>query len=308
MSKALWENYTREEIQNLWEQSKSKKDFLSRLGYLNWNGTVAKSIVTKCNLSIKTLGKQRTDIVINYKGYAIQNLKNKTINQITVLDYNYEYSKTKQADYWNVKCSCGNCKPILSVSLLRGNVQSCGCKSLEASINNAPDLTNKRFGNWKVLYRDKENTGKGARWICECQCEKRTVRSVLAHSLILGTSCSCGCVHYSKGEQKIENELLKTDFKIMKQYNFKDLKNGTLRFDFAIFKNNNLIALIEYQGQQHYYPVEHFGGEEKFNQQKENDILKRCYCKDNNIKLIEIPYWDYDKINLQYLLHKINLS
>ena len=96
------------------------------------------------------------------------------------------------------------------------------------------------------------------------------------------------------------------NFKI--QYTFSDLigDNSQLRFDFAIFdQNNSLICLIEYQGQQHYKQVELFQTEEQFLKQKENDNKKQIYCKEKEIKLIEIPYWDYQKINENYLKERV---
>jgi hypothetical protein len=39
-----------------------------------------------------------------------------------------------------------------------------------------------------------------------------------------------------------------------------------------------------------------FGGISRFEQQKERDFALRQYCEENKIKLIEIPYWDFDKI------------
>ena len=64
-----------------------------------------------------------------------------------------------------------------------------------------------------------------------------------------------------------------------------------LRFDFAIFnKDGSIKCLIECQGEQHFKPVEKFGGEEQFQSQIKNDSLKRHYVKDHNIKLIEISY------------------
>ena len=49
---------------------------------------------------------------------------------------------------------------------------------------------------------------------------------------------------------------------------------------------------IEYQGIQHYKPIEHFGGEDHFKQQQDNDRKKRELCKQNGVKLIE---WAYDQ-------------
>ena len=35
------------------------------------------------------------------------------------------------------------------------------------------------------------------------------------------------------------------------------------------------------------------------------DNLKREYCIKNSINLIEIPYWDFNKINYEYIKEKI---
>jgi len=73
-------------------------------------------------------------------------------------------------------------------------------------------------------------------------------------------------------------------------------KNKELRFDFAVFENNSLLCLIEYQGEQHYQVVDIFDGETGFKQRQLNDQKKRDYCDKNNIYLLEIPYWSYSKI------------
>lgn len=56
------------------------------------------------------------------------------------------------------------------------------------------DLTGQSFGRWIVLERDFSNPGKGARWICQCSCDKHTVRSVTSQALRTGRSKSCGCL------------------------------------------------------------------------------------------------------------------
>ena len=47
---------------------------------------------------------------------------------------------------------------------------------------------------------------------------------------------------------------------------------------------------IEYQGRQHYEPIEHFGGQEHFEQQQSNDKKKKALCKKHGVKLIAWPY------------------
>lgn len=53
-----------------------------------------------------------------------------------------------------------------------------------------------------------------------------------------------------------------------------------------------LQTAIEYQGIQHYKPIEVFGGKEHFEKQQELDRKKRFLCNENNIRLIE---WKYDE-------------
>lgn len=63
---------------------------------------------------------------------------------------------------------------------------------------------------------------------------------------------------------------------------------------------------IEYQGLQHYEPVDYFGGEESYKGVVERDNRKRELCKANGIKLI---YWKYDEvINGDTFKKKMNLK
>ena len=52
----------------------------------------------------------------------------------------------------------------------------------------------------------------------------------------------------------------------------------------------SLRTAIEYQGIQHYMPVEFFGGEEALIQRKELDRQKKQLCEDNGVRLVEWPY------------------
>lgn len=49
---------------------------------------------------------------------------------------------------------------------------------------------------------------------------------------------------------------------------------------------------FEYQGQQHYFSIEHFGGEEAYNKRVLLDERKRKLCIENGVKLIE---WRFDE-------------
>lgn len=54
------------------------------------------------------------------------------------------------------------------------------------------DLTGQRFGKLTVFGQDKTYTGKGSRWICDCDCGTKGVL-VRRSNLVRGKTKSCGC-------------------------------------------------------------------------------------------------------------------
>lgn len=111
--------------------------------------------------------------------------------------------------------------------------------------------------------------------------------------------CGCPQCASSKGEKYVLKALTKLNIKEVSQKTFKDLKNPktnyALRFDFYIPDYN---MCIEYDGKQHYKPINYFGGIDGYKSRKYRDQLKNQYCKEHNIKLLRIPYTynTYDKI------------
>ena len=111
--------------------------------------------------------------------------------------------------------------------------------------------------------------------------------------------CLQGCpvCNASGGEQLIISWLNSNGYKnaFCFQYFFEDCKDkNPLPFDFYIPEKN---ILIEYQGEQHYKQIDHFGGRKEFLLRKHHDWLKRRYARKNNLKLLAIPYWDNKEIN-----------
>lgn len=101
----------------------------------------------------------------------------------------------------------------------------------------------------------------------------------------------CPRCSQSKGEQKVRNTLQRMNLSFKEQISFKDCRDiKKLRFDFGVYHNNSLVFLIEFQGKQHYEPVDIFGGEEAFRQQQRRDEIKRDYCSSSGLLLLEIPY------------------
>lgn len=114
----------------------------------------------------------------------------------------------------------------------------------------------------------------------------------------------------SHGELSVRDFLNNNHITFESQYKISECKDlRPLPFDFAIFIQNKLVALIEYQGRQHYHNIDFFGRDGKFEKQQQRDNIKREYCKKQNIPLIEIPYTVKD-INgfLTEELFKIDIS
>lgn len=105
------------------------------------------------------------------------------------------------------------------------------------------------------------------------------------------------CATCSVGELKIHEMLEDNDIDFEYQKTFEGLYGvgeGLLSYDFYIPSTN---TLIEFQGVQHYMPVDYFGGEEKFAVQQEHDKRKRLYAIHNDIKLVQIKYNDIENID-----------
>ena len=110
----------------------------------------------------------------------------------------------------------------------------------------------------------------------------------------------------SRGEIKIHEILEEAGLNFIEEYSFPDLVSSSgrpLRFDFAVFDDEgNLDFLIEFQGIQHYQAKSKFGGASGLRKQQYNDMQKRRYCKEHNIPLVRIPYWEVDNISLDMIL------
>ena len=108
----------------------------------------------------------------------------------------------------------------------------------------------------------------------------------------------CPKCNQAKGEEKIYKFLVKMGLETKMQFKLKYCKNiHPLPFDFAIFKDDVLKVLIEYDGIHHFQPVDYFGGVKSFKERRKNDRIKNKYCKKNRIPLIRISYTDFKNID-----------
>lgn len=103
----------------------------------------------------------------------------------------------------------------------------------------------------------------------------------------------CPTCATSKGELTIREYLIAHNINFEHQKTFDDCKHvRLLPFDFYLQKHN---LLIEYDGKQHYTPIDFFGGDKGFEYQLKRDAIKNSYARDKGIELIRIPYTITDK-------------
>ena len=60
---------------------------------------------------------------------------------------------------------------------------------------------------------------------------------------------------------------------------------------------------FEYQGDQHFKPIEHFGGKKAFEENVKRDKLKQTKCKKNNVNLYYVLP-DYNFVDIKKILSK----
>ena len=211
----------------------------------------------------------------------------------------YDYSKVLYTNAHNkvvITCSIHGDFRVDPNNFLKGHgCRKCYFKSKEC--NNFIERFKRVHGNTydysKVKY--KNNNTK----ICII-CDKHEEFWQLPRIHFNGHGCPI--CNSSKGEQLIRDWLKNNSISWIQEYTFPDLrglKNKPLRFDFYLPDIN---TLIEYDGQQHYMPVQFFGMSEKLaiNSYKRTvkcDLMKNKYTEENDINLIRINYKQINSIN-----------
>lgn len=245
---------------------------------------------------------------VNTQIKNIDTLTGKVFNRLTVLDRDLtKPTGHGKSSYWNCKCQCGNIISVSYSNLTNGTTQSCGCLRKDMlTQRNIKDLTNKRFG--MVVAKERleiKNNHNCFLWRCECDCGNLNY-ICSTENLTSGKVNSCGCNKKSKGELIINNILIENNINFAREYSFNELRsesNRLLRFDFAIFNNENeIIRLVEFDGEQHFLPNESWGGEETFKLTQKHDQLKNNFSKEKNIPLVRIPYTKLADLNIDLIM------
>ncbi len=220
----------------------------------------------------------------------------------------YSLIDNQYAGYHNkMKFHCPKCNDIFYCSLgniLRGD--KCGvCDGNQTgehhSLSDArPDLARE----WSDRNNKKPNeivmgTNTSFWWRClKCGHEWQATPNTRVR---MKTGCK-KCAS-SKGEKIIKTFLDYNEIKYVFQHKFQDcIDKRKLPFDFYLLDYN---ICVEYDGEFH-YELSRFVNKKKATERLKNihrrDRIKTNYCKKNNIRLIRIPYWEFD--NIEQILTK----
>ena len=140
--------------------------------------------------------------------------------------------------------------------------------------------------------------GSKVKILCRCRvCGKEWLSS--PNALLKRRGCS-SC-NFSIGESRVAAALDSRGVRYETQKVFDGCKyKQPLRFDFYLPEYN---TVVEYDGQQHFYPVKfptmtEDDAKEHFQIVQIRDEIKNKYCAKNNIKMVRIPYTESDHIDI----------
>ena len=241
---------------------------------------------------------------------AGRNLTTSDANKL-ILNPNIEFVSEYQGVEKPVQCHCKKCGAVWvtnrPLDLFR---RECGCpvcakenrrkKRLKPHEEYVKEVEDK-FPNIKII-GDYIGTHNYIR--CYCNIHKIEWESIACN--ILNGAAGCPICNCSVGERNVIQYLNKMGYKYVQQKSFEDCRDILpLKYDVYDIDNN---VLIEFQGEQHYYPVDFDTNdpqkaETAFEALKRRDQIKEDYCSANNIPLIKIPYWERNNVE-QFLDQK----
>lgn len=216
----------------------------------------------------------------------------------------FDYSKSKYTTYdKKVEIKCLSCKTIF-YQQPNNHMFGQGCPECAKSIrgkNKTSTRSNTIIKDITSIHGDDvkldkfEYKGSHTKSLFGCNLHKEHGYWLATPDNILHGK-GCPICKSSQGERQIANALNHLNISFVKQKTFDGCKNMfLLKFDFYIPKLN---ICIEYDGQQHFEPVEVFGGKEGYENTVKNDKIKNKFCKSNNIALLRISYKEKDIQNI----------
>ena len=90
----------------------------------------------------------------------------------------------------------------------------------------------------------------------------------------------------SSGEELVKQYLILLNIPFHKEHYVKEIRK---KYDFSICINNKLLY-IEFDGEQHFKPINHWKGKKGYIERRKSDIEKNGYCQKHDIPLLRIRF------------------
>lgn len=273
------------------------KENIQQIQTLYLQGVLKKDIAEIVHCSAATVGKYTKNLLVEK-----DNMIGKKFGKLVVLKRAEKRPElSSRCLRYLCQCECGATIEANGGALRAGTIKSCGCSRKQI---NCKDLSGLKFGKLSPIEIIGSNQNRRAIWKCKCDCGN--IINVSSDLLLQNSVKSCGCMKASLGEQKVGDILTDMGVDFITEYRIPECRNcKPLPFDFAIFEQEKLICLIEYQGEIHYHSTGGWNTEQRLQENRKRDAIKEEYCMSHNIKLITIPYTDYDNLDKEYLKRRI---
>jgi hypothetical protein len=280
---------------------KTTEEFI-RESKLIWGDDKYDYSITEYNGSLKT-------IKIIYEGIVFEQIASSHLRYAPELQMNRDFFIKKAQDKWGKEkydyslVEYRHCKskvkiiynktgeifeqaPSLHLSRAPEKIKLAVRKTTEQFINEANVVHDFKFSYDKTEYIKNQ-----IKVIITCPIHGDFEQRPLSH--LQGNGCP-NC-NESRGEKEIVKFLNKHNINYERQKKFHNCRNVfELPFDFYIPSKR---TCIEFDGKQHYQPMEFFGGVNAYESLKINDKIKSEYCEDNYIELIRIRYDQIEKVD-----------
>ena len=234
--------------------------------------------------------------------------RNVAINKFLQKLDNSKWEFIEYKDYKNVTVKCKECGHIRNTTA--DNILRFGCKVCASIRANEPrKLTTAEFiSKAKQIHGDRYDYSLvnyiNYKTPVKIICKKHGEFLQIPNKHIAGHNCP-HC-RESYGEEIVRLALLENKIPFIQEKSIKEIANTErpIRVDFYITYNDK-VSIIEINGEQHYFPVEYFGGQLRYNKQVDRDRKLQEYCTTNNINLYIIKYDDNKLEKIQDIIKKI---
>ena len=191
------------------------------------------------------------------------------------------------------RCNNGNHNHQMTYDDIK---QGSKCGKCSGSMKLEYDVVSKAFED--VGYTLLSKIYKNSHQKLKIKCNEGHI-STITYTHFKSSGRRCSLCSQSNGERAIQEYLdacsLVIDYVPQKSFDNCQTVHRK-RYDFEVLFATGTRFLIEYDGRQHFTPIEFFGGQKSLKSTRRRDLLKTNYCRKRKIPLLRISYRHIGKI------------